>query len=121
MKFGLEAVSIALAGAVFEGEGAVTYTSATDFNGTMRITATGYDDMVQKVSAIPAISGQAVPALVFVKGIGKSDGSKIVWDIVYKDGKALVNSVDMSSMLGGAAKEPAPTPTRPPGGRVIPK
>lgn len=121
VKFGLEAVSIALAGAVFEGEGAVTYTSATDFNGTMRITATGYDDMVQKVSAIPAISGQAVPALVFVKGIGKSDGSKIVWDIVYKDGKALVNSVDMSSMLGGAAKEPAPTPTRPPGGRVIPK
>lgn len=104
IKLGLEAMSVALAGATFEGEGAVIYTSAVDFSGTMRITATGYDDMIQKVSTIPALKGQAVPALVFVKGIGKAENNKIVWDIVYKDGKALVNNVDMSSMMGAAGK-----------------
>jgi len=121
VKLGLESMSVAFGGALFEGQGAMTYTSVTDSNGTMHITATGYDDMMQKVAAIPAFSGQAVPALAFVKGIGKTDGNKIVWDVVYKDGKALVNNVDMSSMFGGAAKDPAPTPNRPPAGLVIPK
>ena len=121
VKLGLESMSLAFGGALFEGQGSVTYTSVTDRNGTMRITATGYDDMMQKVAAIPAFSGQAVPALAFVKGIGKTENNKIVWDIVYKDGKALVNNVDMSSLMGGADKGPATTPTRPPGGRVVPK
>ena len=120
VKLGIESMSVAFAGALFEGQGALTYTSMNDRNGAMRITATGYDDMMQKVAAIPAFSGQAVPALAFVKGIGKTENNKIVWDIVYKDGKALVNNVDMSSLMGGADKPPAAT-ARPPAGRVVPK
>ena len=135
VKLGVEAMTLALAGATFEGTGNFTYTSPEVGSGTARITATGYDDMMGKVAAIPALSGQGIPVLAFVKGLGKTVEGKLVWDITYKDGKTLVNNVDLASLGIGAPKaapevqpnpgtapHPAPAPRpRAPAGRTQPK
>ena len=118
VKLGVESMTLAMAGATFEGTGAIVYSSPQDGTGTARITATGYDEMMHKISAIPAISRQAVPALAFVKGISKTVDGKLVWDLTYKNGKALVNDVDLSSLSGGPAagpsnETPAPAPSAP--------
>ena len=127
VRFGVESMTLALAGATFEGQGAVLFTTPQDYNGTARVTATGYDDLMAKVGAIQAFSAQSIPALAFVKGIAKTEGGKLVWDITYARGKVLVNNVDILALAGaGAPKAAAPpavspsTPTPVPGSRPAP-
>lgn len=113
VKLGLDSMTLALAGATFEGMGTLVYASPEDGTGSAQITATGYDEMMQKVAAIPAFSGQAVPVLAFVKGIGRTVDGKLVWNIAYKNNKLLVNDVDMTSLAGaggGGAPKAAPAP-----------
>ena len=39
--------------------------------------------------------------MLFIKGIGRNVGDKLVWDISFKDNKVLVNNVDLTAMAGG--------------------
>ncbi len=114
---GLDQLSINIAGTSFTGQGKLTMTSPTAMTGTAQLVAENYDTMVQKVSTFP-MAAQAMPVLIFLKGIGKADGDKLVWNITYQDGKALINNIDVRSMLGAAGgadtDEPAqPVPAQP--------
>lgn len=106
---GLESMVIELAGATITGQGKVVATgpSPDAITGSATLTAENFDVAMQKVTAIPALAQQAVPVMVFIKGIGRTVDNKLVWDVVYKDNKLLINNVDLTAMAGGGAA-PAP-------------
>ena len=104
---GLDSMTVEVGGAVFTGRGKVVATAPSPdaIAGTAHIEAAGLDDLIQKMSAMPAMA-QALPVLALAKGLGKVVDNRVVWDLVYKDGKALVNNVDLSAM-GGSSAPPA--------------
>jgi hypothetical protein len=117
---GIDSMAVDVAGAKFTGSGQVVATGPTPdaVSGTATVTAENYDALMQKVMAMPALAQQAVPVMVFIKGIGRNVDNRLVWDISYKDNKVLINNVDLTAMAGGrpaaAARPPAP-PAPPPG------
>ena len=108
---GLESMHLDLAGAAFTGQAKAVATSPTAYTATGQITATGFDELIQKVSAVPELA-QGVPLLAFAKGIGRNVGQQIVWDISYKDNKVLVNNVDLAAMGLGGGKADGPQQRR---------
>ena len=59
--------------------------------------------VLDRVKAVPEFRG-AVPALAFAKGIARTAGERLVWDLTYRDGRMLVNDVDLSAMAGGGRR-----------------
>lgn len=113
---GLESMAIDVGGARFTGVAKIVATApASDaVSGTATITAENFDALMQKVTSIPELAQQGVPVLVFIKGIGRNVDNKLVWDIDYKDGRVLINNVDLTAMAGGAGPAPArPAPATP--------
>ncbi len=112
---GLDSMTVEVGGATFTGQGSLVATapSAQAVTGTAQVTATNYDDLMQKVSAIPGMGQQALPVMVFIKGIGRTVDNKLVWDATYKDGKVLINNVDLTAMAAGAGPAPAARPVAP--------
>jgi hypothetical protein len=106
---GLDSVTIDVAGAEFTGLGKLTVASPQDLSGTAQITATNLDLLQQRIAAEPPLA-QAVPVIIFLKGIGRTVGNQMIWDITYRGGRVLVNNQDLSALTGG----PPPAP-RPPG------
>ena len=51
------------------------------------------------MQANPSLA-QAVPVIVFAKGIGRTEGGKLVWDMQFDSSKLLVNGVDLMKMTG---------------------
>jgi hypothetical protein len=113
---GIESMAVDVAGARFTGQGTMVATApAPDaISGTATITAENFDVLMQKVTAMPGLAQQAVPVMLFIKGIGRNVDNKLVWDISYKNNRVLINNVDLSAMAGGAAPTTAPAPTSPP-------
>jgi hypothetical protein len=117
---GIESMAVDVAGASFTGQGTMVATSPDPaaLSGTATITAEHFDALMQKVQSMPALAQQAVPVMVFIKGIGRDVGGKLVWDISYKEGRVLINNVDLTAMAGGrpsaAARPPAAPPAAPP-------
>ena len=107
---GLESLSLDVAGASLTGQAKFVATgpSADLITGTAQLTVENFDGLMQKVTAIPSLAQQAVPVMVFIKGIGRTVGTKLVYDVVYKDGKVLINNVDLTAMAGGPAPAPRP-------------
>ena len=111
---GLESMSIEVAGATFTGNGKVVVETPEKISATAQITAEDFDDLMEKLGGTPGMA-QFVPMIALVKGMGKTVDDKLVWNIAYKDGKVLVNNVDLAAMgggapppRGGASKSPAP-------------
>ena len=117
---GLDSMTVDVGGAVFTGQGKVTATAPSPeaVTGTAHIEATGLDQLIQKMSSMPALA-QALPVLALAKGLGKVVDNQVVWDLIYKDGKVLVNNVDLTAM-GGAAPPPAAVAPPPPAMRAQP-
>ncbi len=103
---GLESMSVAVGGAEFSGLGKLSIASPQDISGTAQVTATNLDLLQQRIAAEPSLA-QAGPVIIFLKGIGRSVGSQMVWDISYKGGKVLVNNQDLSALAGGPPPAPA--------------
>jgi hypothetical protein len=110
---GIESITVEVAGARFTGQGTMVATApAPDaISGTATITAENFDALMQKVTALQGLAQQALPVMLFIKGIGRNIDNKLVWDISYKDNKVLINNVDLTAMAGGGpAAAPAPPP-----------
>lgn len=97
---GIETLTIAVAGAEFTGLGKVAIASPQDISGTAQITATNLDLLQQKIAAEPSLA-QAMPVIILMKGIGRTVGNQMVWDITYRGGHVLVNNQDLNAMAGG--------------------
>ena len=118
---GLDSMTVEVGGAVFTGKGTVTATAPSPdaMTGTAHIEAANLDDLIQKMSTMPAMA-QALPVLALAKGLGKVVDNHIVWDLSYKGGKILVNNVDLSAMGGGAPPAPPPVVAPPPATQALP-
>ena len=112
---GLDSFSVDMGGARFKGQGKVTLVgpSAVGMTGTAQIVAEKFDALMQTIQSVPELA-QGVPVMVFAKGIGRTVGDTLVWDVSYQDGKALVNGVDLTAMAGGGAPSPGGAPKGPP-------
>ncbi len=99
LKTGLESFAVDIGGASFAGKASVDVPSPNRASGTAQVTATNVDALLAKVQANPALA-QAIPAIVFAKGIGRTEGGKMVWDMSFDSGKLLVNGVDLTKMGG---------------------
>jgi len=113
---GLDEFSIDVAGANFTGLGKVVFTGPQTFSGTAQITATNLDLLQQQVASVPSLAA-ALPAFIFAKGIGRTVGNQVVWDVNYRDGRLQINNQDMSSLMGsggqkGGTPRTAPRPNR---------
>ena len=113
---GVETLTLDVGGAEFTGLGKLQIASPQSISGTAQITATNLDLLQQKLAAEPSLA-QAAPVLIFLKGIGRTVGNQMVWDITYNGGRVLVNNQDLSALTGGAA---APTPAPAPPVQTVP-
>ncbi len=115
---GLQDMSVDMAGANFSGNFNTLVTSPSQFSGTGTITAVNIDKLQQAMAADPQ-TAQFAPVIIFLKGIGRSEQSRLVWDVIYNDGRLLVNGQDMAALMGPPS-QPAPAPTRPRPARPAP-
>jgi len=97
---GLDSFSFDSGGAVFTGMGKVAFLDAQSMDGQAQVTATNFDALMQRLNGMPDVA-DALPVLLFVKGIGRTVENRIVWDITYRGNKLLVNGTDLSAMTGG--------------------
>jgi hypothetical protein len=67
--------------------------------GAVRITAEGFDALMQQVRRDP-LTDLAYPMLLLARGVGKQMGGQMVWDITTVDGQIRVNDTDIGSLLG---------------------
>lgn len=112
VNLALETLSFDLGPAKVEGTGHVTALSPDTWHGEAHVTATGLDDLSAQARTNPDLQ-QALPVLIMVRGLGKPDGKKLVWDIVSDGPSVTVNGVDLSQ-LGNAGSPPAGKPGQKP-------
>lgn len=112
---GVEDLSLEVAGTGFTGTVSALVSSPEKFSGTGKITAVDIDKLQQAVAANPQ-TAQFGAVLIFLKGVGRSEQSRLVWDMNYADGRLLVNGQDMAALMGQPAQPtppPAAIPARP--------
>ncbi|MGI4943763.1 MAG: hypothetical protein ACRYHQ_24890 [Janthinobacterium lividum] len=99
LKAGLESFALDIGGASFAGKASIDLPAPNAASGTAQVTATDMDALLTTVQANPSLA-QAVPVIVFAKGIGRTEGGKLVWDMQFDSSKLLVNGVDLMKMTG---------------------
>lgn len=109
---GVESFSVDVAGAGFTGMGKFLFTSPQDYSGTAQFTATNLDLLQQRIASDPNLA-QGGPVIIFLKGIGRSVENRMVWDVTYRNGRLLVNSQDLTAMMGGAPADQGPPKASP--------
>jgi len=97
---GLDELSLDFGPATLTGTGEVRILGTDSYEGEAHFVATGLDALIQQSNTVPELK-QAAPVLFLLKGMGKQDGATTVWDVTYRDGKALVNGTDLSGMIPG--------------------
>jgi hypothetical protein len=112
VNLGIETLSFDLGPAKVEGMGTLVVLSPDAWHGEARLGATGLDELAAQARKDPELQ-QALPVLIMLRGLGKPDGNRLVWDIV-SDGTAVtVNGIDLSALAGDKPKPKQPNP--PPG------
>ena len=81
-----------------KGSGSVEVARIDEASGEAELRATGFDALIRRANAVPELK-MAAPVLIFLKGIGKQEGTETVWHIVYADNKVMVNDTDLSDLM----------------------
>ena len=103
IKFGFDSLALDMAGAHLAGTGDFTTTGPMAITGQANLTASGLDGLIAKAQSDPMMQ-QAVPVVIFLKGIARTTGDRAVWQITVDNAKILVNGVDLSAMTGGMSR-----------------
>ena len=103
IKFGFDTLALDIAGTHLTGTGAFTSTGPASVAGQANLTARGLDALIAKAQSDPVLA-QAVPVVIFLKGIARTSGDQSVWQVTVDNAKVLVNGVDLSALTGGMAK-----------------
>lgn len=99
LKAGLESFAFDVGGASFTGTADIDVASPQQASGAAQVTAAGWDVLFTKIQGTPELA-QGIPMMLLAKGIAKTAGDRLVWDITYRDKKLLVNGTDLSQMAG---------------------
>lgn len=81
-----------------KGSGSIEVARIDEASGEAELRATGFDALIRRANAVPDLK-MAAPVLIFLKGIGKQEGTETVWRIVYADNKVMVNDTDLSDLM----------------------
>ena len=100
IDFGFDSLDVQMAGARLGGTGKFVLAGPSAVTGQAEFTAEGLDDLLTRVQADPVMQ-PAVPVVIFLKGIAKTQGSQAVWLLAVDHGRLLVNGVDLSALTGG--------------------
>jgi hypothetical protein len=99
-RLGIDTLGFDLGPAQIEGHGSVVAVSQSDVRGTARITMTGFDALADQIRTDPALQ-QALPFLILARGLARSEGQTLIWDIVFAPGGVTVNGVDPTTLMQG--------------------
>jgi hypothetical protein len=102
---GLNDVALQIGQTLVQGAGVIVAASPADVHGQARVTATKLDVLIQQAQSMPDLA-QAVPVLLLLKGLARTEGETSVWDVSWEGNKLLVNGVDVQKMFGGAHHPP---------------
>ena len=100
LAIGLDKVAADFGPATLAASGEMHILGRDEISGHAHVRMTGLETLIHDAQAEPTLA-QAVPMLIFLKGIGESAGGATVWDIAYNNGRLLVNGTDMSQMMPG--------------------
>jgi hypothetical protein len=106
-RVGIDTLAFDLGPAQVEGHGSAVAVSPTDVRGTARITVTGFDALVTQMQGDPSLQ-QVLPFLILARGMSRSEGATLIWDIVFTPEGLTVNGVDPRSLLGQPKRKPRP-------------
>ena len=113
ITLGIDNFLLDVAGSHFAGSIKMLASTPNVFSGTGQIVADNIDRLQQAMSADPQ-TAQVTPLLIFLKGVGRAEQNRLVWDIVYREGHVLVNGQDMTALAGaGAGQSGEAQPPRP--------
>jgi hypothetical protein len=105
---GLDKLAFDLGPAKLAGTGHVTAKAPNVWSGEAHVTCQGLDELIDQVRDKPELQ-QALPILIMLRGLARTDGDHLVWDVEAHDGTFIVNGTDLSQLLG---KKPAHPKTR---------
>jgi hypothetical protein len=97
-RVGIDTLSFDLGPAQIEGHGSVVAISQSDLRGTARIAVTGFDALSDRIREDPQLQ-QALPFLILARGMARSEGNTLIWDIVFTPNGLTVNGVDPRTLL----------------------
>ncbi len=100
LAIGLDTLTADFGPATLTGSGEMRVLGRDEISGHAHVQVTGLNDLIHDAQTVPMLR-QAEPGLIFLKGIGSTEGTTTVWDIAYIDGKLTVNGTDMSQMMPG--------------------
>jgi hypothetical protein len=99
---GLEALAFTIGPAAFQGAGSLLMISQTEMEGQARLTATGFDALIDAAHGNPDLQ-QALPVLILARALARNDGDRLVWDLAStRTGSVTLNGVDVSALMGAA-------------------
>jgi hypothetical protein len=108
-RVGIDALGFDLGPAQIEGHASAVALSPTDVRGTARITVTGFDALVTQMQGDPSLQ-QVLPFLILARGMSRSEGATLIWDIVFTPQGLTVNGVDPRALLGQPKRKPRAQP-----------
>lgn len=98
LAVGLDDLQLDFGPATLRGNSEVRIRDVGRYEGEAHLAATGLDELIKQANARPDLA-RAMPVLFMLKGMGKQEGDKTVWNATYHDGRLLVNGNDMSRVL----------------------
>ena len=102
---GLDSLAFDLGPAKLAGTAQLTATAPNALSGEAHITCQGLDELIDQVRAKPELQ-QALPVLIMVRGLARTDGNHLVWDVAVHDGSFIVNGTDLSQLIGAKPAQP---------------
>jgi hypothetical protein len=100
LAIGLDELAADFGPAVLSASGEVRIAGPDQVTGQARIRMTGLEALIHDMQALPMLQ-QALPVLIFLKGIGAPEAGATVWNVAYADGRVTVNGTDLSQMMPG--------------------
>ena len=101
---GIDTLELDVGPAHLVGTGKLTALRPDMLRGAADISVTGFDALAEKINAEPAFAS-ALPVITMVRGLGRQQGDRMVWQITSENGDVKVNGTDMTALLGQAKKE----------------
>jgi hypothetical protein len=101
VTLGIDDLAADFGPATLAGSGEMRVGGPEDVAGQARITMTGLDALIRDARRVPMLK-QALPMLIFLKGIGEQQGGATVWVVDYGNRRLTVNGTDLSQLVPGA-------------------